>query len=155
MRIIIDADSCPRDIRQIIIKAGTRNAVPVLFVGNRKLPDISKPAENVLVTEGEGNADRYIAEHAEQNDLIITRDIPLAGLLLERGMTVINDRGDCFTKESIGERLSIRNHMKTLRERGLAPGLGGRQYGSREKKRFADTFNRELTRLRKKMDVIP
>jgi uncharacterized protein len=155
MKIFVDADSCPREIRRIIMKAGAAWSVPALFVANTKLPDVEQPARCVLVAAGDDVADGYIMDNAEGSDLVITRDIPLAAELARRGITVINDRGDLFSGDSVGERLSLRNHMQTLREYGMAPGVGGKQYGPREKKRFADTFNRELTRLRKKIKAIP
>jgi len=155
MKIFVDADSCPKEIRNIIMKAGERTAVPAVFVANHVIPDLGERTELVVVPPGEGKADEYILDRAGCGDLVVTRDIPLAAELVHKKVTVINDRGERFTKENIGERLSLRNHMKTLREHGMAPGLGGKQFGEREKKRFADTFNRELTRLRKKIKAIP
>lgn len=155
MKLIIDADSCPREIRRIIMKAGAGNSLETMFVANRRIPDLLPPATAVEVDGSTGAADRYILEQALPEDLVVTRDIPLAAELVRRGITVINDRGGKFTEETVGERLSIRNHMKNLREAGAVPPLEGKSFGSKEKKRFADTFNRELTRLRKKIKAIP
>ena len=146
MRIVVDADSCPRDIREILYRAAEKNSLPLLFVSNGTLKKSHPSVTPVIVAPEEDSADKWIRENTTSRDLIITRDIPLAAELVERERTVINDRGDTFTRESIRERLSIRDMMKDFRDAGLAE-KRGRNYGEKEKKRFADTFNRELTRL--------
>jgi hypothetical protein len=90
-------------------------------------------------------ADRYIAEHAEAGDVAVTQDIPLAALLVPKGVAVIDPRGDVFTEESIGERLSVRNFMDGLRTSGVDTGGHG-EYGTREKQAFANALDRALTR---------
>ena len=102
-----------------------------------------------LVPFEEGSADRYILFHAGSSDLVITRDIPLAAELLEADVTVINDRGDRFYRESIREMLSMRDTMQKLRQDGLLK-QKGRKFGRKEKKNFADTFNREFMRILQK-----
>lgn len=155
MNIFIDGDSCPREIRAIVMRAGEKRSIPAVFVANKKLSDVHSPAKNVVVSLDNEAADTYIIENVGENDLVVTRDIPLAEKLTAKGITVINDRGDVFEADTVRERLSIRDYMKNLREIGLAPPLGKRKYGEGEKKRFADTFNRELTRLQKKVKTIP
>ncbi len=146
MRIIVDADSCPRDIRWIVIRAAEKNDLPLLFVANRPMRRLSKRMIPVTLPATPDSVDAYILQHATKDDLIITRDIPLAADLVHRGVCVVNDRGECFTVETIGERVSIRDAMQELRESGLVK-QKGRSYGAAEKKQFADTFNRELTRM--------
>ncbi len=154
MRIYIDADSCPRDIRPIIIRAAEKHRVPAEFVANRAIDEISNSDPDTmavmrLVPFEEGSADRYILFHAGSSDLVITRDIPLAAELLEADVTVINDRGDRFYRESIRERLSMRDTMQKLRQDGLLK-QKGQKFGRKDKKNFADTFNREFMRILQK-----
>lgn len=158
MRIFIDADSCPREIRPIIIRAAEKYRVPADFVANRAIEEIVKNSADStavmrLVPAEEGSADHYILSHAESSDLVITRDIPLAAELLKADVTVINDRGDRFYRESIRERLSMRDTMKKLRQNGLLR-QKGRKFGMREKKSFADTFNREFMRILQKEQTL-
>ena len=87
----------------------------------------------------------YIAEHAELGDVAITADIPLAALLVPNGVIVIDPRGEEYTAESIGERLSVRNFMDGLRGAGVETG-GHDAYGAREKQAFANALDRVLTR---------
>jgi uncharacterized protein YaiI (UPF0178 family) len=146
MRIVVDADSCPRDIRGIVIKAAEKNNVPLLFVANRPMRRLSNRMIPVTLPATPDSVDAYILQHANKEDLVITRDIPLAADLVHREVCVINDRGDKFTSENIDERLSLRDTMQELREWGLVKHRG-RSYGAAEKKKFADTFSKELARM--------
>ena len=76
--------------------------------------------------------------------MAVTADIPLAALLVPKGVTVIDPRGEVYTEESIGERLSVRNFMEGLRSSGVETG-GHAAYGAREKQAFANALDRALT----------
>jgi uncharacterized protein YaiI (UPF0178 family) len=91
-------------------------------------------------------ADDYIVEHAGLEDLVITRDIPLARRLVDRHIRVINDRGTIYTDENIRERLAMRNLMLDLYNNGMAPEKTDR-YGKKELNNFANALDRETTRL--------
>lgn len=149
MKIWVDADSCPRPVREIIKKAAERTGIDARFVANRTIPGVEAGEQLVIVGKEEGAADDYILDHSEQDDLVVTRDIPLAKRLVESGTNVINDRGDLFTKENVGERLSLRNFMYVLRNSGLFLPTE-RSFGSKEVQSFANAFDRELTRLMRK-----
>jgi len=144
MKIWIDADSCPTRIREIIIRASNREKIEAVFVANRELPLLyGNFVRFVLVPEGSEEADKYITEQAAPDDIVITRDIPFASLLVEKGIIVLNDRGTLYTVENMGERLSIRNFMKGLRERNLYSSRES-EFGKKEVENFANTFDREL-----------
>jgi uncharacterized protein YaiI (UPF0178 family) len=100
------------------------------------------------VEGGPDAADSYIVEHAEAGDVAITADIPLAALLVPKQVSVIDPRGEEYTAESIGERLSVRDFMDGLRGTGVETG-GHAPYGVREKQAFANTLDRVLTRALK------
>jgi len=149
VRVWVDADSCPRPVREIVARAAVRRRIETLFVANRPLPDAGGPSISfVEVGKGEGEADDYIIAQAAAVDLVVTRDIPLAAALVDRGLRVLNDRGELYTAENVGERLSVRDFMYELRSSGLSPERTGR-FGGREAKAFADAFDRELARAAK------
>jgi uncharacterized protein YaiI (UPF0178 family) len=146
MTIWVDADACPRVIVDIIIRAALRRRVAVVFVANKDLPLPSDPLiRPVRVQRGTDVTDAHIAENARGGDLVITHDIPLAAQLVSAGVTVIDPRGDLYDPDNIRERLSIRNFMHQLREDGVKTG-GPAAFGQKSRQRFADTFDRELTR---------
>ena len=143
----LDADAVPRDVKEICFRASERLALAVVLVANQRLqlPAGYKQLSAVRVDGGPDVADRYIVEHAEAGDVAVTADIPLAALLIANGVAVIDPRGEVYSAESIGERLSVRNFMEGLRGAGVETG-GHAAYGAREKQAFANALDRALTR---------
>ena len=143
----IDADAAPRDVKEICFRSSERLALATVLVANQRtqLPVGYKHLSAVRVDGGPDVADTYIAEHAVAGDVAITADIPLAALLVPNGVTVLDPRGEEYSRESIGERLSVRNFMDGLRGAGVETG-GHAAYGAREKQAFANALDRALTR---------
>lgn len=148
MKILVDADSCPKLTRDAIVRAIKRTHIQGVFAANRLIPGIpnDKLFKMELCEAHSGAADDRIVELAEPGDLAITRDIPLAHRLVEAEISVLDDRGRLYTKENIRERLSLRDFMVGLAEQGLGPERIS-SYGKKELKAFADGFDRELQRL--------
>jgi uncharacterized protein YaiI (UPF0178 family) len=147
MKIWIDADACPRVIKEIIFRASARLLVQVCLVANKKLTKHDAPLiESIVVGEGFDVADDYIAEHAAPEDLVITADIPLAARIVANGSVALDPRGELYTEENVGERLSIRDLMMELRSGGLVQG-GPAQFSMTDRQRFASSLDRTLTQL--------
>jgi uncharacterized protein YaiI (UPF0178 family) len=147
MKLWLDADAAPRDVKEVCYRACDRLKLETVLVANQRLPlPVGYPhLSAVRVDGGPDVADRYIAEHAAPGDVAVTADVPLAALLVPKGVTVLDPRGEEYTRESIGERLSVRNFMDGLRGAGVETG-GHAAYGAREKQRFANALDRALTR---------
>jgi uncharacterized protein YaiI (UPF0178 family) len=146
MRIWIDADACPRVIKEIVFRASERLQVPVCLVANRDLSKShSRLVRSVVVTEGFDVADDYIAQEATPEDLVITADIPLAARIVAKGGVALDPRGELYTEENVGERLSVRDLMQELRAAGAIQG-GPAQFGLTDRKRFASALDSLLTR---------
>lgn len=143
----IDADAAPRDVKDVCFRASERLRLPTILVANQRiqLPPGYTHLSAVRVDGGPDVADRYIAEHARAGDVAITADIPLAALLVPNAVVVLDPRGEEYTMESIGERLSVRNFMEGLRGAGVETG-GHSAWGPREKQAFANALDRALTR---------
>jgi len=149
MKIFIDADSCPRDARELTLRAAGRRGIPAVFAANRPVPGISGENVTMEICPPEDNsADNRIVELAELGDLAISRDIALAKRLLEKGVAVIDDRGRVFSKDTINELLSLRNFTVSLAENGLGIERTA-NYGKKERKAFADSLDRMLVKLLK------
>lgn len=147
MKIWIDADAAPREVKEIAFRAGRRLEMETVLVANRRLqvPPGNAFVSAVQVEGGPDQADRHIAENAAAGDLAITADIPLAAILVEKGVRVLDPRGEEFTAENVGERLALRNFMEGLRGAGVESG-GARPYGAADKQAFAGALDRMLTR---------
>jgi uncharacterized protein len=148
MKIWIDADAAPNDVKNIVAKAALRLEIETALVANQRL---QTPANNPFVTSvrvegGPDVADDHIAEHAKVGDLAITADIPLASRLVEKGVHTMDPRGTEYTEANIGERLSVRDFMDQLRSTGVETG-GPPAWGPKDKQAFASTFDKVLTKL--------
>ncbi len=147
MKIWIDADAAPADVKQVVFRAAKRLNVITLLVANRLIdsPPNSPMIKAVQVRDGADEADRFIVANGEAGDLAITADLPLAGLLVTKGLFVIDPRGAEYSPDTIAARLSMRNFMDDLRGGGMVVG-GSASYGDADKKAFAATFDRLLNK---------
>ncbi|MGD1822505.1 MAG: DUF188 domain-containing protein, partial [Pleomorphochaeta sp.] len=96
------------------------------------------------------SADNKIVELAEDGDLAITHDIPLIDRLCEKGVLVLDDRGNIFTDKNIKERLSIRNAMTELRSYGINIEKN-KKMGPKAVKLFSDAFSKTLDKYKKEL----
>jgi uncharacterized protein YaiI (UPF0178 family) len=146
MKILVDADSCPRDARELTLRCSRRRGIQVVFAANRPIPGIS--GENIVMEicpPGENAADDRLVELAAPGDLAVSRDLALAKRLLEKNAVVIDDRGRLFTLDNINELLSLRNFTVALAENGLGTERTA-NYGKKELKAFADSLDRQITK---------
>jgi uncharacterized protein YaiI (UPF0178 family) len=149
LKIWIDADACPRAVKEVIFKNCFRLKVPVTLVANSYMNVPLDPlVQFIQVDQGADVADQYIVDHVSETDLVITADIPLADLIVKKGAIAINPRGEEYTEENISERLSMRNFMQDLRDSGMDTG-GPAPYGPKDKEQFSNALNRLLTKLLK------
>lgn len=141
----IDADATPNVAKQLIIKTAERTNTPTVFVANRAVALPRLPMLNmVVVTSGFDQADNYIAQNLATDDVVLTNDIPLASECLEKGAKVANFRGIVYDKETIKQKLNMRDFMDTMRHTGvLEPHQQGGQapYSQKDKQNFANILN--------------
>jgi len=146
MNIWVDADACPKAIKEVILKFSQRLQIKTYFVANKQINlPMSPYLSSIRVAQGADVADNYIVEHCEKGDLVITADIPLAALVVEEDVLAINPRGELYTEENVGERLSIRDFMKELRDSGVDTG-GPPVFNKKDVEQFTNTFNKILSR---------
>jgi uncharacterized protein YaiI (UPF0178 family) len=148
VRIFVDADSCPRLARELLIRAAKRLKTEAIFAANRLIPGIEGEFLRMeLCPDEEGAADDFIAEQSIPGDLAITRDVPLAARLVAKSVAVLDDRGRVYTKENIYYYLSLRDFSVSLAEGGV---LSDRRphYGKKELKAFANSFDKIIASLR-------
>ncbi len=150
LKIWIDADAAPRDVKELVFRAAKRLAIETILVANQRLQTpIGNPLVSAVRVDGGADvADEYIATHAKAGDLVVTQDVPLAALLVPQAVAVLDPRGEEHTVETIGERLSVRDFMERARIAGIVT-VGPPPYDARAKQAFAAALDRVLTRLRR------
>jgi len=153
MHLWIDADACPNLIKQIIIKQATRLEIPTTFVANQA---VEIPAREgftfILVEDGPDVADQYIIDNANEGDLVVTQDIPLAAELVAKKVMVINNHGGVLDTANVGSRLATRDVLQGLRDAGEMTG-GPKPFGVKDKERFANSLDKWLHRLLKDAEL--
>lgn len=147
MQIWVDADACPVVVKDILFRAAKRWQRPLTLVANQMLYTPPSPLiKAVQVPRGFDVADDYIVQHVSAGDLVVTGDIPLAAQLVEKEAHVLSPRGERFTADNIGERLSIRDMLEEMRGAGVETG-GPAAFSSSDQREFANALDRLMVKL--------
>lgn len=178
MKVLVDADSLPKQIRAIVIKAAIKRNLDITFISDRYLKDIESAynthtallrksakengiiekeelikiksmIEQIVVETGENSADDKLVDLSKEGDIAITHDIPLSDRLVEKGVLVLDDRGSIFTENNIKARLSLRNSMTELRSYGVNLEKNS-SMRDKDIKAFADAFSSTLDKKMRK-----
>lgn len=146
MQIWVDADACPRVIKDILYRAADRKKVQLTLVANQPLQTPSSSfISSIVVDSGFDVADDRIVELMQTGDLVITADIPLAAAAIEKNGHALNPRGEFYTEDNIQERLAVRNMLDELRGCGIETG-GPSAFSSCDKQAFANQLDRFLAK---------
>lgn len=146
MQIWVDADACPKMIKEILFRAAIRTATQVILVANQPLQTPPSPyIKKILVASGFDVADHRIVQEMVAGDLVITADIVLADAAVTKGGFALNPRGDLYTTENIKHCLAMRNLMGELRDSGTVSG-GPPKLSNKESMAFANQLDKMLAK---------
>ena len=141
-KIWIDADACPKAVKEIVFKTSRRLNISIILVANAyQVIPRSDLIRLIVVDKGFDAADQHIIDQVETHDIVITADIPLAAKVLKKKAVALNPRGEIYTENTIGSILSMRDFMKELRDAGSITG-GPAAFGPKDIKQFADSLNK-------------
>jgi hypothetical protein len=144
MKIWIDADACPVVIKEILFRAAERTRRHLILIANHPVYIPPSPFIRMYQVEsGFDVADNFIIKRLECGDLVITSDIPLAAEVIRNDGLVLSPRGELYTRENIGARLSMRDFMEALRNSGVDTG-GLSTLSQNDRKMFANQLDRLL-----------
>jgi hypothetical protein len=144
--IWVDADACPKVIKDILIRAAERTGVLVTLVANQPLSIPRVPSLRTLqVAAGFDVADNEIVRRLTAGDLVITADIPLAAEAIAKGGGALNPRGERYSPDTIRGVLQMRDFMDTLRASG-AVGGGPPPLSQADRNAFASELDKWLAR---------
>lgn len=144
MKILIDADACPGVIKEILFRAAERTKLHLVLIANR--PVYIPPSQFIRMHQVESGfdvADNEIVKRLVKGDLVITSDIPLAAEVIKKECFVLSPRGELYTQENIGARLSMRDFMEALRSSGVDTG-GLSALNQNDRKSFANQLDKLL-----------
>lgn len=147
MKIWVDADACPKIIKEILCRASDRLKLETLFVANSRLSlPISAYIRFIQVPQGADIADDYIVTHCCAGNLVVTADIPLAVRIVDKGAIGLDPRGTLYNKNNIGYVSSMRDFMHTLRSDGVLTG-GPKDFSKKDTQKFASELDKFLTKI--------
>ena len=149
MQIWVDADACPRVIKEILFRAAERKQVQLTMVANQPLQLPASPWIGMLVVPaGFDVADDTIVARLKTGDLVVTADIPLAAAAIKKGGHALNPRGEFYTPDNIQERLAVRNMLDELRGSGVEVG-GPAAFSLADRQAFANQLDRFLEKQKR------
>ena len=144
MPIWVDADACPRPIKDILFRAAERTGEALYLVANHAMSVPRRPNVRLLqVPGGFDAADDAIMDRVAAGDLVITADIPLAAEVIDRGAEALNPRGEKYAEDTIRGLLNMRDFMDTLRASGVQTG-GPSPLSQADRQAFAGHLDRWL-----------
>ena len=146
MAIWVDADACPKPIKEILFRAATRTQIELTLIANQMLAVPKSPwIRSLQVPKGFDVADNEIVQRVAAGDLVVTTDVPLASEVIAKGAKVITPRGETYDAGSIAAALTMRNFMDTLRSTGVETG-GPAAFSASDQREFARQLDRYLAR---------
>ena len=148
--IFVDADGCP--VKQEVYGVAKRYGLKVTVVSNSRMRIPQEDWVELVVVDGQFDAaDDWIVEHARENDIVVSGDIPLASRCLKKGALVLGPTGRVFTEDSIGEALANRALLSHLRELGTLTG-GPASLGKRDRSRFLQRLDETIQAIRSRKE---
>jgi len=147
LHIYIDADACP--VKNEVYKVAQRYGLSVTLVANSymKIPS-GDWIKLVVVDKGLNEADDWISEHVEKDDIVITGDIPLAAHCLDRGARALGHKGKPFTPDNVTEGLATRHLLAQLRDQGVMMG-GPQPFSKKDRSLFLQQLDQMVQAIRR------
>ena len=146
MHIWVDADACPKVIKDILFRAATRTGTALTLIANPTLYVPPSPLiRSVQVPAGFDVADNEIVKRVCAGDLVISSDLPLAAEVIDKGGHVLSHRGEWYSAANIRPLLNMRDFMDNLRASGVDTG-GPPAMSHSERQAFAGHLDRFLAR---------
>lgn len=130
MKIIVDADACPKTVLQICMKLGRKYCVPVWTVASFKHNIESD--HHITVGSDSQEADLKVLNLAEKGDIAITQDWGLAAMLIGKQVRSLSPAGREYRPDNIDFMLEERELKARYRR------AGGRTKGPRKRTKEDD-----------------
>ncbi len=148
LTLYIDADACP--VKDEAVKVAVRHNLPIIFVANSWMRLDDHPlVQRIIVEEGADAADDWIYDQVQEDDIVVTNDIPLAARVMEKSATALRPNGKPFTPDNISMALAMRELNQELRETGVIKGHNP-AFTKTDKSNFLQELENLIQRLMRK-----
>ncbi|MBP2645047.1 MAG: hypothetical protein H6Q75_487 [Firmicutes bacterium] len=116
MKIVIDADACPKQVLEICFRLGARYEAEVWTVASFNHNIQSE--HHTVVGSGDQEADLKVINLTHPGDIVVTQDWGLAALVLGKNAKCISPFGREFNSEDIDFLLEEREIKAKFRRSG-------------------------------------
>jgi len=144
VKIIIDADACPKTVLNICLNLGRQYGIAVWTVASYKHNIVSD--HHLTVDSDSQEADLKIINIAAENDIVITQDWGLAAMLLGKEAKVVNPVGREYRSEKIEFMLEEREIKAKARRSGVRTRGPGKRT-AKDDRRFHQCLENIIIRL--------
>lgn len=146
MRLIIDGDAFPNLLKPIVHRAIEKRKIETIVVSNKKISiGESRLVKYTIVSQGLDMADKHIDEMLQNDDIVITADIPLAYKVVSKNCIALDHRGILYTSDNIKQFLAMRNLMEEIRSSGEIT-KGPKPFDKKDIHAFSNEFQKLLTK---------
>ncbi|MGI5911578.1 MAG: YaiI/YqxD family protein [Syntrophomonadaceae bacterium] len=139
MKILIDADACPRAVLEICLRQGRKYNIEVWTIASFNHNIDSD--HHIIVGNSSQEADLKLMNLAECRDIVITQDWGLAAMVLGKGAQCLSPMGRIYKPHTMDFLLEEREIKAKLRR------SGGRTKGPK-KRTPADNLHFESSLIR-------
>jgi len=143
MKILVDADACPRSVLQICVELGRKYNIPVWTVAS--FDHKIESDHPIVVGDDFQEADIKIMNLTETGDAVITGDWGLAAMVLGKGAKCLSPMGKEFHQENM-EFLLEEREAKAKFRRGGGRTKGPKKRTPKDDERFASCLEKILLR---------
>jgi uncharacterized protein YaiI (UPF0178 family) len=127
LRIIIDADACPREVKSICVEVSKKYNLELIMVVD-SAHELRGNFRVIQVEKGDDSVDLEIMKISTKSDIVITQDYGLATIILEKTHSVIHPNGFIYNKFNIDTLMFSRHMSAKIRA------SGGRTRGPKKRK---------------------
>lgn len=147
LKIFVDADGCP--VKEEVLRVAGRYQLSVHVVANAPLRLPTNPLVQMVVVKGDFNAaDDWIAENVDEDDIVITSDLPLVDRCLAKNARVLTSTGRVITQAGIGNALAMRELLADLRQMGNITG-GPAPFAKKDRSTFLSKLDEVIQAIRR------
>jgi uncharacterized protein YaiI (UPF0178 family) len=139
MKVLVDADACPRSVLQTCIRLGRKYNIPVWTVAsfNHRI----ESDHPIVVGDGVQETDIKVVNLTEPGDVVVSGDSGLAAMVLGKGAKCLSPIGREFHPEEMDFLLEERE-LKAKFRRGGGRTKGPRKRTSEDDRRFESSLER-------------
>ena len=147
MKILVDADACPKSALKICMSVGRKYDIPVWTVAS--FDHSIESDHHIVVGTDPQEADFKIINSTQARDVVVTQDWGLAAIVLGKGARALSPKGREFHTERIEFSLEEREAKARFRR------SGGRTKGPRKRtleddRRFETSLEKMIPQEKKK-----